>query len=48
MHIEYIEMIYPSQHSLEHLTIPQIERIEIGLQIKESFKVSFHKAPKRL
>jgi hypothetical protein len=48
MHTKYKGLMYPSQHSSEHLTIPQIERTRNGPQIKESFKLAFHKEPKRL
>jgi hypothetical protein len=36
MHIEYKGPIYPSQHSSQHLTIPQIERTRNGSQIKRA------------
>jgi hypothetical protein len=48
MHTEYKRLIYPSQHSSKHLTIPQIERTGNGPQIKERFKLYFSKAPKIL
>jgi len=48
MHTKYKEPIYPSQHSSNYLTIPQIEITGNGAQIKERFKSSFHKAPKIL
>ena len=48
MHTKYKGLISPPQYSSEHLTIPQTDRTRNGPQIKESFKLSFHKAPKRL
>jgi hypothetical protein len=48
MNTKYKGKIYPSQHSSEHLTIPQTERTGNGPQIKERFKLSFHKEIKIL